>query len=50
MTEFNLQLDLWISSGRALEYFKKRDPNAISPLKEIYAAMTPPSKPKQIES
>jgi hypothetical protein len=35
MTEFNLQLDNWIISGKALTYFSTRDTNAIVPLKAV---------------
>lgn len=44
MTEFNLQLDNWIKSGKALEYFGDRDINAIAPLREIYAELMAPDK------
>jgi hypothetical protein len=48
MTEFNLQLDTWIKSGRALEYFADRDTNAIEPIKAVYAELAAPEKHKQL--
>lgn len=48
LTEFNLQLDEWISSDRALKYFKERDPEALGPLSEIGADLISQGKPKQI--
>jgi KilA-N domain len=37
MTEFNLQLDEWIRSGKAMKYFSERDKNSIEPLKLVCA-------------
>jgi hypothetical protein len=48
MTEFNLQLDLWISSGRALKYFKERDQEAVGPMTEVCAGLLAQTNPKQI--
>ena len=44
MTDFNKQLNNWITSGKALEYFKKKDKNSIIPLKEVYAELPNSSK------
>ncbi|WP_341702038.1 KilA-N domain-containing protein [Ferrovibrio sp.] len=49
MTEFNEQLDNWIKSGRALQYFKDRDAKAIEPIKQVYAELVGPEKLKEIE-
>jgi hypothetical protein len=49
MTEFNQQLDTWIRSGRALEYFEARDPKAIEPMKAICAELAAPEVKKEIE-
>jgi len=48
MTEFNLRLDDWITSGRALEYFSDRDPKAIEPMRAVYAELTAPEQQKQL--
>jgi KilA-N domain len=48
MTEFNLQLDNWIKSGKALEYFSARDPKAIEPMKAVYAELAAPTAQKQL--
>jgi hypothetical protein len=49
MTEFNLRLEEWIRSGRALEYFSDRDAKAIEPMKAVYAELpAPEQQPKQI--
>lgn len=37
MTEFNQQLDEWIASGKALAYFKQRDPESVEPLQLVYS-------------
>lgn len=44
MTAFNQQLNNWITSGKALNYFKKKDGNSIMPLKEVYAELELSSK------
>lgn len=50
MTDFNLQLEDWIRSGKALTYFSDRDASAIGPLKAIYAELPPPgTQASQIE-
>lgn len=49
MTEFNEQLDHWIKSGKALQYFKDRDQKAIEPMKQVYAELIGPDKLKEIE-
>lgn len=48
MTEFNLQLDNWIKSGKALEYFSDRDANAIEPVKAVYAELAEPEQHRQL--
>jgi hypothetical protein len=48
ITEFNLQLEDWIQSGKAMKYFAERDPNAIEPLKAVYAELAG-TEPLQIE-
>jgi KilA-N domain len=50
MTDFNLQLDNWIKSGKALEYFSARDAKAIEPMKAVYAELAAPTSQKQIEA
>lgn len=35
MTSFNLQLDQWITSGKAMKYFSERDQNSIEPLRLV---------------
>jgi hypothetical protein len=42
MTDFNNHLEDWIRSGKAMEYFSKKDSNAIEPLKAVYAELPPP--------
>ena len=49
MTDFNLQLDGWITSGKALAYFADRDKNAIEPMKAIYAELKAPDKKMEID-
>lgn len=44
MTAFNLQLEDWIRNGRALEYFRERDSNAIEPLKQIFSELPAPER------
>lgn len=39
MTDFNQQLNNWITSGKALNYFKTRDKSSIIPLEEVYAEL-----------
>jgi hypothetical protein len=50
MTEFNLQLDNWIKSGKALEYFSSRDVAAIGPIKVVCAEIAPPENQRQLGS
>lgn len=49
MTEFNQQLDQWIKSGMALQYFKDRDQNAIEPIKQVYIELIGLEKFKEID-
>jgi hypothetical protein len=35
LTEFNLKLQEWVTSGKALTYFSERDPKSIAPLKLV---------------
>ena len=44
MTSFNLQLSEWIRGGKALEYFRERDADAIAPIKTVIAALPPPTQ------
>lgn len=39
MTDFNLQLEEWIESGKAHKYFESRDANALEPLKAVLAEL-----------
>lgn len=48
MTEFNQKLDQWITSGTALKYFSERDPEAVGPMKLVYADITSLESTKQI--
>jgi hypothetical protein len=36
---FNLELDSWIRDGKALKYFRNKDAEAISALKNVYAEL-----------
>jgi hypothetical protein len=49
MTEFNQRIDEWIKSGKALDYFKQRDPNAVEPMKAISAELPSPAEIQKIE-
>lgn len=49
MTEFNLKLDEWITSGKALKYFKDRDPDSVKPMQLVYADIKALESTKQIE-
>ena len=35
MTDFNKQLNEWITSGRALKYFEQKDPDSLPALKSV---------------
>lgn len=44
MTAFNLQLQQWMTDGRALKYFSGKDKASIEPLQQLFAALPPPAK------
>ncbi len=48
MTDFNLHLDDWIRSGKALKYFSDRDPAAVQAIKAVYAELPAPEQLKQL--
>jgi hypothetical protein len=48
LTEFNVQIEEWIQSGKALKYFGDRDEKAIKPLKAVYAELEAAKTPKQL--
>jgi hypothetical protein len=48
LTDFNIQLDAWIASGKALDYFKERDAKAVGPLQAVCLELAAAEKPKQI--
>ena len=39
MSAFNLELEKWIRSGKALEYFSSRDADSIKAIKTVYAEL-----------
>lgn len=46
MSSFNLELEKWIRSGKALEYFSSRDVNSIKAIKAVYAELPVLEKPE----
>lgn len=48
MTKFNLELEEWLISGKALKYFSERDKESIAPLKELYIEFIE-NRPKTIK-
>lgn len=49
MTEFNLRLDEWIKSGKALQYFSQRDPNSVKSIEAVYKDLLIFENKNQIE-
>lgn len=44
MTDFNTELQAWLSDGRSMAYFKAKDKASVLPLKAVIAALPSPSK------
>ncbi|WP_417595307.1 KilA-N domain-containing protein [Parasphingorhabdus sp.] len=50
MTDFNHKLDEWITSGEAMKYFKKRDPDSVKPMQLVYEEIKALESTKLIEN